>query len=66
MAYRNYVYLCVDIYINIWVVLKFRALVYGHVCLHTHSIHLYIFLGAVCVYLETHKHTQRSIFTLSE
>lgn len=66
MVYRNYVYLCEDIYINIWVVLMFRALVYGHWCPNTHSIHLYIFLGATCVYLETHKHTQRSTFTLCE
>lgn len=36
-------YNCLDIHINIWVILKFGALVYGHVCPNTH---LYIFLDA--------------------
>lgn len=66
MIYRNDVYLCVYIYINIWVVIMFRALVYRYVYLHTHSIHLFIFVGAMCVYLSTHKYTHRTIFTLCE
>lgn len=55
----------VDIYINIWVILTFRALVYGHVCPNTHSIHLYIFLGATCVFLrDTQIRTEEHICTL--
>lgn len=48
-----YVRVCVDLYINIWVVLTFRALVYR--CVSTYTQYAFIYLSRCHMCL--HKHT---------
>lgn len=62
MVYRNYVYLCVDIYINIWVVLTFRALVYGHVSTYTQYTFIYLSRCHVCALGDTQTHTHTGAY----